>query len=105
MDQVTQPTVIASVGDRPLEWRIGALAEQAPRLNLNAIRPSSIRLYTIRLSAVNVGRYVQGFSANRAVRPLQWAKRDQAVFTNWKSGNSKEWETADAAIGWKKSEE
>lgn len=38
MDQVAQFTVIAAVGDRPLERRIGALAEQAPGLNFNAIR-------------------------------------------------------------------
>jgi hypothetical protein len=33
MDQVAQLTVIATVGDRPLEGRIHALTEQAPRLS------------------------------------------------------------------------
>jgi hypothetical protein len=38
MDPVAQFTVIAAVGDRRLERRIGALAEQAPALNFNRIR-------------------------------------------------------------------
>jgi hypothetical protein len=38
MDQVAQFTVIAAVGDRRLERRIRALAEQAPAFNFNAIR-------------------------------------------------------------------
>jgi hypothetical protein len=38
MDQVAQFTVIAAVGDRRLERRIGALAEQAAALNFNAVR-------------------------------------------------------------------
>ena len=50
MDQVAQFPVIATIGDRPLERRIRALAEQASRLNVNAIRLSAIRLSAIRLS-------------------------------------------------------
>jgi hypothetical protein len=38
MDPVAQFTVIAAVGDRRFERRIGALAEQAPALNFNRIR-------------------------------------------------------------------
>jgi hypothetical protein len=38
IDQVAQFTVIAAVGDRRLERRIGVLAEQAPALNFNMIR-------------------------------------------------------------------
>jgi hypothetical protein len=98
MDQVAQFTVIAAVGDRPLKRRIHALAEQAPRL-------PAIRLFAIRLSALNADWEVQGFSANRAVRPLQRSQRDQTGFTNRKSGNSDQWETTDTAIGGKKREE
>src|SRR4029077_11239336 len=100
MDQVAQFTVITTVGDRPLERRIGALAEQAPRLNFNTIRLSAIRL-----SAINVSRNVHGFSANRAVRPLQGPQGDQTGFTDGKPGNSDEWGTTNTAIGGKQSEE
>jgi hypothetical protein len=98
MDQIAQSTVIAPVGHRPLERRIDALTEQAPRL-------PAIRLSAIRLSSINAGWEVHGFSANGAVRSLQRSKRGQTGFTNGKPGNSEQRETTDTAIGRKKREE
>jgi hypothetical protein len=98
MDQVAQLTVIATVGDGPLEGRIHALTEQAPRL-------SAIRLEGVNAGWIDAGWAVPRFSANGAVRPFQRSKSDQTGFTNGKPGNSEQWETTDTAIGGKKREE
>src|SRR6266853_4096132 len=105
MDQVAQFTVIAAIGDRPLERRIRALAEKAPRLNFNAIHLSAIRLSAIRPCTIHVSRYVQSLSANGAVRSLQRPQRDQTGFTNGEPGNFDEWGTTNTAIGGEQSEE
>jgi len=105
MDQVAQFTVIAAVGDRRLERRVGALAEQAPALNFNAIHLEAFGLPAIRCAAIKISRNVQGFTAKRAVRPLQGRQRDQTGFTNGRSGNFDEWGTTNTAIGGEQSEE
>ena len=100
MDQVAQFPVIPTIGDRPLKRRIRALAEQASRLNVNAIRLSAIRL-----SEINVSWQVQGFPANGAVRSLQGPQRDQTASTNGEPGNFDEGGTTNTAIGGEQSEE
>ncbi len=101
MDQVAQSAVIAAIGNRPLERRINAPAERAPRV----FNFSFSLIRTIRLCAIDPGRDTQGLSANHAVLPLQRPQRAQTTLANGKPGNSQKWGTADTAIGRKKREE
>jgi len=95
VNQVTQSAFVAATGNRALERRLHALAEQAA--HLAAIRGS--------ISAIGIARQGHRRSANGAVRPLQRPQRKQTGFTNGEPGNSKKGRTTDTAIGRKESEE
>jgi hypothetical protein len=85
VDEVTQTAVVASVGDRPFERRMGALAESAEGVG-----------------AVGEDGREQSFSANGAERSFEGMESAQAVLTHGKAGNANQRGTTETAVGGKK---